>query len=250
MKTYFLIKRKGFNYYTDYIELYLHRSFEKKGYFLVKEKKNSVFSVMVYGCEDEKYMAVASPFFDTLSNEETHEIAELLHYNFKSEVKIMPCSDDYELEGNHYTFMFSNTHNAFEEDAYVYDSEPEFVQELFSPCISYQPCIIGRVNYGGAFKGLDITLTFESDGVELEETVLICFKGKKIVSEKIVFEKLNNKFKCVIPDFSMDKGINRYSAVLKGKHGADKKSECSFYIRFIPKSTKKILNPEVIIKPL
>ena len=248
MKRMLLIKRKGFNYYTDYTELYLHRSFENKGYYLVKEESKSVFSVIVDISETEKYMTALSPYFNTLSDEEIKEFAELLSVNFKSEVIVLPYEENYKFKGIPCRMMFSDTHNAFEEDAYVYDSRPEFIRECFSDCISYQPYVIEHINYGGAFNGLDITLTFDSSDVELEETTLNYFKGKDRISKEIIFEKSGNKFKCSRPDFIMDKGINKYSAVLRGKKRENEKSKCGFYIRFVPKSATKILNPEMIVE--
>ena len=47
VKKLFLIKRKGFNYYTDYTELYLHKAFENKGYYLVKDESKCLFHVIV-----------------------------------------------------------------------------------------------------------------------------------------------------------------------------------------------------------
>ena len=63
MKRVLYIKRKGFNYYTDYTELYLHEALQNYGFSLIREKEKSTFGVTVYISENEKYMAVLSPFF-------------------------------------------------------------------------------------------------------------------------------------------------------------------------------------------
>ena len=89
MKRVFLIKRKGFNFYRDYTELYLHQSFENKGYHLVKEKGKSLFNVIVDVSLSEKYMTVLSPYFDTLTEDEAKAFADILNDNFKSEVIII-----------------------------------------------------------------------------------------------------------------------------------------------------------------
>lgn len=250
MKRLFLIKRKGFNYYTDYVELYLHRSFENKGYYLIKEESKSLFNLIVDISETEKNMTVLSPYFDSLSEEETNKFAELLSSNFKSEVISMPYSGNYDFKGTPYRFMFSDVHNAFEEDAYVYDDNPELVREVFSPCISQSPYVAEYINYGGAFYGLDITISFDNNDVELGEATFNYFEGRDRISKEIAFEKTNNVFKCEIADFVMEKGINRYSAALRGKKKQDEKTKHSFYIRFVPKSSDEILVPEINVKPL
>ncbi len=245
----FLIKRKGFNYYSDYIELYLHRSFEKRGYYLVKEKSKRLFSVIV-DVSNDKYMAVLSSYFATLSEEEAKDFAEVLSANFKSEVIVMPCFDKYEFKGTPCLCRFSDTYNAFEEDPYVQDLKPEFVQEIFDNCQSQRPYVVEYINYGGAFKGLEITLAFDSDDVELEETSFNYYKGKERISKEITFEKSGNVFKCSVPDFGMEKGLNKYSAVFRGKKEVNEKRDHSFYVRVIPKSSSPTLVVETTVKPL
>ena len=250
MKRLFLIKRKGFNFYTDYTELYLHKSFENKGYYLVKEKNKCLFDVIVDICDNEKYMVVLSSHFDSLSEEDALEFTEILSANFKSEVITIPYTKNYELKGTLYKFMFSDTYSAFEEDAYVYDQNPELVREVFSPCISQRPYVINYTNYGGAFRGLEIELFFDGDDVELEEATFNYFQGKDKIAKEIIFEKNSNVFKCKLEDFFMDKGINKYSAVLRGKKKENEKCKHSFYIRFIPKSDAEILVPNINVKPI
>ena len=48
----------------------------------------------------------------------------------------------------------------------------------------------------------------------------------------------------------MDKGINKYSAVLRGKKREDEKSKNGFYIRFVPRCSAEFLNVEMKVKPL
>ena len=145
--------------------------------------------------------------------------------------------------------MFSDTYNAFEEDIYVYDASPEFVQECFSQCKSDQPYAVEYINYGGAFKGLEISLSFDNADVVLEEPSLNYYVGKEKSKKELTFEKTGNKFYCSVPEFYMDKGINKYSAVLRGKKREDEKSKNGFYIRFVPRSRDEFLNVEMIVKP-
>ena len=246
----FVIKRKGFNYYTDYTELYLHKAFENKGYYLVKDESKCLFHVIV-DISEEKYMTVLSPYFDTLSEDEAIEFAEILGSNFKSEVISMTCSPNYQIKGIPYKFMFSDIYNAFEEDIYSYDKEPEFVRESYSTyCKPDNLYSEEYVNYGGGFKGIEINISFNVKDVEVENAFLTHTPHKEIERRPISFVKKNDKFVCNLSDFCFEKGINKYSAVLRGKKLQDEKWKHSFSIHFIPKSSAEMLIPKISIKSL
>ena len=85
MKRMLMIKRKGFNYYTDYTELYLHRAFQNYGYSIVRDKTESEFSVIVCISETEKYMKMTSQIFDELSESDIANLCNLFSEAFKSE---------------------------------------------------------------------------------------------------------------------------------------------------------------------
>lgn len=243
----FLIKRKGLNYYTDYTELYLHKSFEAKGYYLVKDESKCLFDVVTDISED-KYMAVLSPYFDTLSDDEIVEFAAVLSSNFKSEVITVPCIGEYRFKGTPYRCMFSDIYNAFEEDVYVYDARPEFFIESYSKGRCNSPYLITYVNYGGEVNGLDITVSFDIPDVVLSEASIIYYKGKDRISKELVFEKTENEHKCSVPDFYMEKGLNKYSAVYRGRKLADEKEKNGFSIRFIPLCNGDDLNVEIKVE--
>ena len=250
MKRLFLIKRKGFNYYTDYTELYLHRTFENKGYYLVKDESKCLFDVLV-DISEEKYMAVLSPYFDTLSEDDAKEFAEILGVNFKSEVNVIPCPENYQFKGTPYKFMFSDIYNAFDEASYVCGKAPEFIRESYSThCKADNLYTEKYVNYGGGFKGIEINVSFDVEDVEIENAFLTYTAHKEIERRQIVFERKNGMFVCVLDDFSMDKGINKYSAVLRGKKLQAEKWKHGFGIHFIPKSSIESLVPEISINSL
>ena len=73
---------------------------------------------------------------------------------------------------------------------------------------------------------------------------------KEKSKKELAFEKTGNKFYCSVPEFYMDKGINKYSAVLRGKKREDEQSKNGFYIRFVPRSSDEFLNIEMMVKPL
>ena len=252
MKRVFLIKRKGFNFYGDYTEKYLHQSFEHKGYYLVKEKDKKLFGVIVDVPMSKKHMTVLSPYFDTLTEEDAKEFAKILSDNFKSEVTIDYVTGNYEINETPYIFMFSDVHNAFDEDVYVYDNAPEFVRESHSTyCKSGDLYSEEYVNYGGRFKGVEFSISFDVEDVELEETFLTYDDSKNEIKRfPISFEKKNGVFVCMLNDFSMDKGINKHSAVLRYKKLQKEKWKHGFSIHFKPKSDAESLVPKVSVKSL
>lgn len=252
MKRIFLIKRKGFNFYRDYTELYLHQSFENKGYHLVKDKDKKLFGAIVDVSMSEKYMTVLSPYFDTLTENDAKEFAEILSQNFKSEVIIDYITDNYEVKEIPYVFMFSDAHNAFDEEVYVYDSAAEFVRESYSAyCKSGDLYSEEYVNYGGGFKGIEISVSFGVENVELEEAFLTYDDSKNEIKRfPISFEKKNGVFVCMLNAFSMDKGINKHSAVLRYKKLQKEKWKHGFGIHFRPKSDIENLVAEVCVKAL
>lgn len=252
MKRVFLIKRKGFNFYGDYTEKYLHQSFETKGYYLVKEKEKKLFGVIVDVSMSKKYMTVLSPYFDTLTEDDAKEFAEILSNKFKSEVTIDYVTGNYEINETPYMFMFSDVHNAFDEDAYVYDNAPEFVRESYSAyCKSGDLYSEEYVNYGGRFKGIEISILFDVEDVEIDEAFLTYDTPKNEIERlQIAFEKKNGVFVCVLDDFFMDKGINKHSAVLRYKKLQKEKWKHGFSIHFKPKSDAESLVPKVSVKSL
>lgn len=251
MKRVFLIKRKGFNFYTDYTELYMHQAFEQKGYHLVKEVEKKLFGVIVDVSTAEKYMTALSPFFDTLTEEEAEAFAKILSEKFKSDVLIDYITGNYEVKEVPYVFFFSDVHNAFNEDVYVYDKAPEFVREIRSSyCKSGDIYSEGYVNYGGGFKGIEISVSFDTENVEIDEAFLTITPKREIERLGIAFEKKNGAFVCALKDFAMEKGINRYSAVLRGSKLQKEKDKYGFGIHFKPRCDAESLVANVNIKVL
>jgi len=252
MKRVFLINRKGFNFYGDYTEKYLQQSFENKGYYLVKEKDKKLFGVIVDVPMSKEYMTVLSPYFDTLTEDDAKEFAKILGDKFKSEVTIDYVTGNYEINEPPYIFMFSDMHNAFDEDVYVYDNAPEFVRESYSTyCKPGDLYSEEYVNYGGRFKGIEIGISFDVEHVEMEEAFLTYDTPKNEIERiQIVFEKKNGVFVCVLDDFFMDKGINKHSAVLRYKKLQKEKLKHGFSIHFKPKSDAESLVPKVSVKSL
>lgn len=250
MKRLFLIKRKAYNFYTDYTRLYLHRAFETKNYYLILDESKCLFDIFIY-ISDEKYMTAYSSYFDAFSDEEADEFAKILSENFKSEVIVEPYTSEYEFKGAKYRFMFSNRYNAFLEDPYVYDLPPKFLRRTCSARCEYNNVyLVEYINFGGAFNGIKIKIAFENETVELEDTFLLQDIGKQYSKREIFFQKHNGIFECVIDDFALERGINEYSAKLKGKTGFRELSKHGFTISFVPKGAEGVLSPKISVSAL
>ena len=234
MKRTMYIRRKGFNYYTAYTEKYLHDVLSGYGYYLVREKDKSVFSVAVSIPEQEKYMSLQSSFLDMLAEDELPFVGDAFSEAFKSEVIIAPAVEDSPLFPR-YVFYFSDIYNAFDLPPFVTTGAPELVQETHipAPIIPGEPRVYEFVNYGGPGVGLDIHVYGAAEGCFEEFTVNRWIKNRRI-TENISFKKEDNCLFASLPDFVIPAGINRNSAVLRARKLFTEKSQRGFYIRFIP----------------
>mgnify|MGYP003293355915 CR=1 FL=1 len=251
MRRVLYIKRKGFNYYTDYTELYLHRSFENYGYSLIREKEKSSFSVTVYISEDEKYMSFLSPFFDSLQEDDLSEICDNFSKAFKSEAIISICPDDTVFSGEKHIFMMSNKFSAFDEPIYLTNEKPKLkwkTADIFFR--ANNPYLISFVNVGGELSGVDIILDFDenTDRLIIDEAEIIYYENKKEIRKNITFTKDGDSF-CANADFlHIEKGINPKSAVLRAKKLYTEEKKHGFHLKILPESyTDNVYTPTLRI---
>ena len=244
MKKMLMIKRKGFNYYTDYTELYLHNAFQNYGYSIVRDKDKSDFSVFVYISEAEKYMKVTSPFFDNLSENNVTELCDVFSEAFKSEVTITEASE-YENDSiNTYEFMLSNNHSAYDEPVYMVDEPPKL--EWRTRDINFETnkdYCMSFVNVGGKFSGINITFDFNENiyDLDLSDAHISRWNGHSFSRQEIVFKKEENSFKADIDFLKIEKGINPKSAVLRGKKRANEEERYGFWLGVLPVSKEEVV---------
>lgn len=236
MKRTMYIRRKGFNYYTAYTEKYLHDALSDYGYYLVREKEKSIFPVIVYISEQEKYMALQSSFLDMLAENELSHAGEVFSEAFKSEVIISPADEIISPPFIPYVFYFSDIHNAFEIPAFVTAGAPDPVQEMKSlmPITAGEPRVYSFVNYGGPGVGLDIFIYGAKDGCFEEFTVNRWGKKNQRITETLSFTTIEGGLLASLPEFIIPAGINRNSAVLRARKLESEKNQRGFYFRFIP----------------
>lgn len=244
MKRMLMIKRKGFNYYTDYTELYLHRAFQNYGYSIVRDKTESEFSVIVCISETEKYMKMTSQFFDELSESDIANLCNLFSEAFKSEA-IMTELTGYTYDPiNEYEFMLSKTHSAYDEPVYLIDEPPKLERRI--GVVNFKTNkdnSMSFVNVGGKFSGINITFNFNKNIYDLDlfDARVSHFNGENFTRQEFVFEKVNNSFKADIDFVKMDKGINPRSAVLRGKKRANEEERYGFWLGVLPVSKGNVV---------
>ena len=244
MKRMLMVKRKGFNYYTDYTELYLHRAFQNYGYSVVRDKAKSDFSVFVYISEAEKYMKATSPFFDNLSENNVTELCDVFSEAFKSEVTMTEASE-YENDSiNTYEFMLSKNHSAYDEPVYLIDEPPKLERRI--GVVNFKTNkdnSMSFVNVGGQISGINITFDFNENiyDLDLSDAHISRWNGHSFSRQEIVFKKEENSFKADIDFLKIEKGINPKSAVLRGKKRANEEERYGFWLGVLPVSKEEVV---------
>ena len=251
MKRVLYVRRKGFNYYTDYTELYLHKALQNYGFSLIRKKEKSTFGVTVYISESEKYMAMLSPFFDSIDETDLITLCEIFSKTFKSEAIISACPDNAVFSGDKEYFMFSENYNAFDEPVYLTESSPKLNWKT-ADCFfkTNEPYLIRFVNIGGKLSGINIVISFEDDisDLTIDETEIIYYENKKEVRKSITFTKMDNCFYAEADFLLIDKGINPACAVLRAKKLYNEELKHGFAMKLMPESsTDTILKPTLRI---
>lgn len=234
MKRTMYIRRKGFNYYTDYTEKYLHDALSGYGYNLVRERENSVFAVTVY-ISEEKYMTLQSVFIDMLPEEELPAASEAFSSAFRSEV-IISAGGGEPHGGVAYVFYFSDVYSAYDLPPFVESGEPELKQITgnLTPFIPGVPRVYSFVNYGGPAAGLEVRIE-GADASDFEDFTVNRWATKnRRITEKPAFERANTGLMARLPDFVIPAGINRGSAVLRGRTLDRERDKRGLYLRLIP----------------
>lgn len=239
MKRILMVRRKGFNYYTDYTELYLHRAFQNFGYSIVRERSKCDFCVTVWMSETEKYMRMTSSFFDEMDEGDVEKLCDIFSDAFKSEVK-MDEIGEYEGKAIEYRFGLSKTYSAYDEPVYLVDEPPMLKQRVgIFEFRTNKENTMSFVNVGGKFSGISITLEFigSIDDLDLSDARISCPDDEELIRRhELVFEKENNSFRANLDYFKMDKGVNPKSAVLRGKKRFDEEGKYEFWLDFMPVS--------------
>lgn len=238
METHIKLRKKGFNYYTDYTEKYLNETLEAYGYKLSLRKENGKGSLTLFW-DESPWLTVSAPWFDEMSEEKEKEVAENLAEKFKTKYEIVNEEAVATYEEMH-EYYITDGIGAIDEPFFISDGEPcfEWVTMPFRQNYN-KPYHISFQNYGGIKKGLVAEITVKNKNAEIKD-----FELRKMVSngefeafktEPIVAEKQNSKiYRFEFPEYVIPEGINRYSIKLMAEK---KQTECEkrrIYVSFLP----------------
>lgn len=244
MKRVLYISRKGFNYYTDYTELYLHNALQNYGYNLIRQADKSTFNVTVYISESEKYMTLLSPLFDSIDEADLPSLCENFSKNFKSEVIVSACPDNSIFPGEKEVFMFSDSFSAFDEPIYLTDEPPKLKWKT-ADCFfrTNEPYLIRLVSIGGKLSDVRIALEFEetSDTLLINEAEITYYKNKKQFTQPLTFINDGTCFFSRADFLSIDKGINPYCALLRAKKLYTEEDKLGFSLKLLSKCTADVI---------
>jgi len=284
------VKRRGFNYYTDYMERYFEKVAVNHGYHLTKRQAQAEFWCLTFTGEPSmggpKWITFISDAFSGVTYAQLEELSRLIAECFKSESIIEAV--DAELEeitqmmlaylkgkcgfpmteeqcrkyGSPDLWIFSREHNAFDEPPFLTEGET-ILKIVTHPmyCIPGKSFLIGTQNYGGISRGLIISVSFDytpDNVIEIENPIFMLPTPKGDVFMRRLPLEMEQKIvngKCVcraeLPDFNIPEGVNIYSAKLCGKKKQDEIDMRSFGLLFVPKGSNELLRSmEIEITPV
>ena len=263
------VKRRGFNYYTDYMEQYFENGAVQYGYHLTKRWEQAELWCVTFISEpsytDSKWITFMSSSFTDITYEQMNELSRHIGQCFKSECAIDTVDDDllelsqavklgYEGNGNFkltegiarkygfpHCWFFSREYSAFDEPIIITDAETAFkVVQYDTQCVSHKSFHLSVMNTGGISNGLTINISFDkANDIGIESPTLIFHKKAndfKRISLDMNRADINNKtvFRTELPDFQIQGGFNEYSAKMRGKGKQNVANSCSLSLLFAP----------------
>ena len=276
------VKRKGFNYYTDYMERYLEKVAVEYGYHLTKRKSQAdKWCISFIGdpqLNGSKWIIFTSETWDNLTYEQVEELSRLIGACFKSE-SVLEAADDRLMEltrtmkavyfgeknlekypeiaqsyGFPYPWFFSREHGAFDEPVYFAGGETVFKKYRHDTfCESGKMYNVSALNVGGPSKGLAIDISFANiDGVRIEESRWTVSNDRKQYPFELIRTDANDRiiFHAELPDFDIHGGFNEYSAKLCGRAKMNAAERCAVHFLFTPCGGEAILSSmEIAVTP-
>jgi len=284
MKKYCIkVKRKGFNYYTDYMERYFEKVVVEYNFHLTKRKEQADVWCIAFVSEpqsgESKYMTFYSPALSSsLSSTALEDLTRLIGVCFKSESVLEEADDALEELANisrtayinadlsnlrsiikqgygfPELFMFSKEYSAFDEPVFIMQGETVF--KRCSQGVGGGMFSLGVLNIGGPSKGLTIDVSFpHADEVGIENQRWSVWKNNNSPTQSSfdfmrieVFNKI--VLHADLPDFDIHCGFNEYSTKLCGVGKMNAASKCEISLLFTPYGNEAALNEmEIAIIP-
>lgn len=241
-----LLRKRGFNYYTDYAETYLERAFSPYGYYLTfrPEQQEWQCSLQYEGCEQLVFRA---PWLEQLNASQLDALCAFLAKSFHTTARIVsedavPLNEDLPQT---ITYGFSSQAGAFFEPPFITEGSPVLrviTHDLLEFWSEETPVVVSYQNYGGPAKGLTVHFALPED-VSVK-TMELCSewdprlrkqneaKTKSMVTvPQIVTSNGQHEYLYEFPDFEIPEGINRFSRKLRGRKAAEEAACRRFWLR-------------------
>ena len=284
------VKRRGFNYYTDYMEQYFEKVAVNHGFHLTKRQEQAELWCLTFTGEPSmggsKWITFTSVTFSEITYEQLEELSRLIAECFKSESIIEPMigeleeitqlmiaylkgersfpmtEEQYRKYGTPNLWLFSQTYSAFDEPPFITEGETA-LKIVTHPmyCVPGENFLVDMQNYGGISRGLIINISFDcspDDVIEIENLTIIIPNQKDDLFWQRLSPEIERKVengKCVyrvdMPNFNIPEGVNVYSTNLYGKKKHDENHKRSFSLMFVPQGNKELLRSmEIEIIPV
>lgn len=265
------VKRKGLNYYTDYMERYFESAAVKYGFHLTKRREQAEYACVTFDYEStdrgSKWITFITNSFSEMTYEQLEELSQTIGECFKSESviakldagvgtlqNIAPAALSMsELARNYGTpnvWYFSSGHSAFDEPIFVTENETTLKAESHSACCRPDEVFIMSVlNTGRASKGIAIEISFAaSDDVDVKNLSLEVPNAKRNMPARCVFTDMvrmdtgdRTVFRAELSEFDIPQGFNKHSAKLSGRKKQDVKNSCGIRASFVPRGDAAVL---------
>jgi len=250
------VKRRGVNYYTDYMERYFEKVAVLYGYHLVKKPAQADLICTTYISQpsENKWMTFVSGVFAQMTDSELECMAQQIGEAFKAESIIEPIdlNGDMSVYGSPYVWCFSKKYSAFDEPAYLTAEPPLLkINSWNTLCVSGRTYKVTALNIGGRLKGLRIEISYpcqDNKAIFFENAEILTYTKNKQINRL----QINLDYSQVIdgrqvhivelPEFVIPDGINIYSAKLSGKKKQDEADYRSVTLSFTPMGDNTLLS--------
>ncbi len=244
-EVYIKLRKKGFNYYTDYTQKYINNAFAEYAYYQTLRKDKALFSVQFFW-DDSPWLTFSASWLNTLSSEQVIKLAEHLAKHFKTRYEI---ANTYVPAGGTTKMEYYLTDNiewaAVNEPPFVREGEPVLKAFMFNPTLkSGKESFVSIQNYGGIGQGVtvdaicgDTPVSFSDFFISYEDYTKKGNSGKRMTvypsSQEVLCDD-PQKIRCTFPEFILPEGVNVFSTKLIAKVKQDQCWKRCFHIHFIP----------------
>lgn len=236
------LRRKGFNYYTDYTQRYLETVFNQSSYYQTLRHERAELSCEI--CFDSSpWLTFSANWLCNYSSEQTVRFAEALAEAFKTKYEI---AHDFEKDKSAccmtYYFTKNKAYAAVNEDPFIRDGPPKLGIYCYSRCLrDQQPAVISVQNFGGVSTGITVETTCAAGVIELTDFHILYqdthgiepYVSKMPTSIKADYARPQTTI-YKFGDFSIPEGVNLYSTKLMGRAKQEQCNKRSFSVKFIP----------------